>query len=132
MLMIGPTESVQADNRRRFGRVRCSGLGCSLGQVVDLSPGGAKVSVRGRLSKAVGDDVTVQLSGYGQAAYTVNAKIVGIRETKRGLFGTRREVRLCFEALPEEAIMTIRGLARTHADTECRVSSMQGTARLSA
>lgn len=121
--MVGPAQPVEASNRRRYGRVRCSGLGCTMGNVLDLSPGGARIAVRGRLSHHVGDEAMVGLTGHDQSVCSVVARVVGIREIRRGLFGMHREVRLSFTALSDDVTAAIRGLARTHADTECRLSA---------
>lgn len=48
LLPENPGQSAdKGDNRRRHGRIRCDGVSCSIGEVLDLSPTGLRVSGSG-------------------------------------------------------------------------------------
>lgn len=59
---IPPPLAIPGANRRRHGRIRCDGVTCSLGKVLEISASGARV--RAPLGSArEGDETAVEFTG---------------------------------------------------------------------
>lgn len=98
MNSIDPSSGARlADDDRRFGRLRTQALGCSIGQVLDLSGGGMRVRTIRDAALVQGTTLGVVLYGGDLPDTRVDARIVWARNT-----GWRaREVGLSFLAMPE-------------------------------
>ena len=75
--------------RRRHGRLRTDDLGCSLGEVFDLSASGMRVDRRGRKLAELGDTFSLRLA-YGDVELYLDCKVVrlwkvGFRKYSYGL-----------------------------------------------
>jgi hypothetical protein len=68
-----------ANSNRKYGRVRCRQIGCSLGDVLDLSAGGMRVGSRGSMGLREGDTVGVTL-GANQAPIPLRCRVVWRRK----------------------------------------------------
>ena len=77
--------NAEAD-RRRAGRMRVEGIGCNLGQVVDLSATGMQVLMKSRKAPAdPGCVAEVVLSG-GDLGIRLRARVVRVREAGRRIW----------------------------------------------
>jgi hypothetical protein len=75
-----PTSPALSDSRRRFGRLRCEEVSCSLGAVLDLSAGGMRVASPKSKWFPLGDEVTVTLFG-NSTSLLIRARIAWSRKT---------------------------------------------------
>jgi hypothetical protein len=100
--------------RRRHGRVRCEGVACSLGRVVDVSASGAKVEMRGRPAFAQGELFTMTIHAEVTGPFALQARIVWTR--KVGLF--KHHAGLCFENVTPEARQGLMAIAAAAASRE--------------
>lgn len=59
---IWSLSEAQTENLRRHGRVKCQDVGCTLGEVIDLSASGLRVRAKGRVVVSKGDvfSMTIQ------------------------------------------------------------------------
>jgi hypothetical protein len=99
-------------NPRKFGRVVCQFVGTSLGDVVDMSAGGMKVTTPSGHTPKVDDVVTVKLVGISSVVY-VRCRVAWIKESSekkswtaklRSLVGgIRNEIGLQFVDLTADA-----------------------------
>ncbi|HRJ48947.1 MAG TPA: PilZ domain-containing protein [Phycisphaerales bacterium] len=61
-ISIPPPLSTPGSNRRRHGRIRCEGVTCSIGKVLEISASGARI--RAAMGKArEGDETTIEILG---------------------------------------------------------------------
>ncbi|MBX3388887.1 MAG: PilZ domain-containing protein [Phycisphaeraceae bacterium] len=97
---------------RKFGRVVCQFVGTSLGDVVDMSAGGMRVSAAAAAPVKVDDVVQLKLVGISEVVF-VRCRVAWVKESagkqgwtarlKRLVGGTRREIGLEFFELTPEA-----------------------------
>ncbi len=97
---------------RKFGRVVCQFVGTSLGDVVDMSAGGMRVTMASSLAPKLDDVVTIKLAGISSVVY-VRCRVAWIKDASdkakwtaklRKLVGaTRNEIGLQFVDLSPEA-----------------------------
>lgn len=59
---IWTRSEAETENLRRHGRVKCHDVGCTLGEVIDLSASGVRVRSKGRMAVCKGDafSMTIQ------------------------------------------------------------------------
>lgn len=102
---IGSGSKGEHTDRRKAGRLRCSGLACSLGEVTDLCASGMRV----RSTKAIslGRNGLVTLS-VDDLSLTLRARIAWSRQTGRKAF----EAGLEFVELDGEQRRTLAEIAR--------------------
>ncbi|MFW6059373.1 MAG: PilZ domain-containing protein [Phycisphaeraceae bacterium] len=95
------------EERRRYGRLRTEDVTCSIGEVVDLSPGGMKVRRKGWRCVRVGDRFTLTLR-YGGFALPLDVRVVRLERHgfRRHCFG------LAFEEVNPDIRSKITHLAR--------------------
>jgi len=103
-------------NPRKFGRVVCQFVGTSLGDVVDMSAGGMRVTTPSAGTPKVDDVVKVKLVGISSVVY-VRCRVAWIKDSSekthwtaklRSLIGgTRNEIGLQFVDLDAEARQVI-------------------------
>ncbi len=100
-------------NARRSGRVRVQTIACDLGEIMDLSAGGAKVLCCGRGGPKHGQFLDVRIAGL-ESEIRVRARVV--RSTPRG----RRASELGLEFLDVDPAVRVAltALARSVAHNE--------------
>jgi hypothetical protein len=96
---------VSANNRRRHGRVRCDGITCDLGDVIDVSASGLQVAV-GRIQIPLGTDLTLTLDG-PDGPIQVRVIVLRCEKVGRGF-----ELGLKFHSLSREAARGLATIAR--------------------
>jgi hypothetical protein len=89
-------------NCRRAGRVRIEEVGCTLGEVLDLSATGLRLRCARRPEKHAGDELDVELDGV-DGAFIVRVRVawvrrIGLRRHEMGLEFISPDARTC-EAL---------------------------------
>lgn len=99
-------------NPRKFGRVVCQFVGTSLGDVMDMSAGGMRVTTPSASTPKLDDVVKVKLVGISSVVF-VRCRVAWVKEAStkkhwtsklRGLVaGTRSEIGLQFVDLDDEA-----------------------------
>ena len=96
-----------ANSKRRYGRVRCHQVGCSLGDVVDLSAGGMRVRSQGSMGLRDGNKVGITLQA-GAGPIPLPCKVVWMRKSGWRFW----EMGLVFLELAPDARQSLNGLAR--------------------
>jgi len=96
------------NTQRRFGRVKCKEISCSLGQVLDLSAGGMRIRSRGTMGLRVGESVGVTLRAESGFLIPVPSRVVWM--TKSGWRNC--ELGLTFMELSNSARESLSGIAR--------------------
>jgi hypothetical protein len=99
-------------NHRRFGRVMCQDIECTLGAVLDVSAGGARIRCRGKAPKA-GTTFTLGLQTLDGMVY-LSCVVRWAR--RRGLF--KQDVGVEFVDLGTEDRQALTRLARAAAHNE--------------
>ncbi len=96
-----------SNSQRRFGRILCHQITCSLGEVLDLSAGGMRIRCTGSMGLREGDAVGLTLRA-GNAPVPLPCKIVWMRKS-----GWRAwEIGVVFEQLSPNARQSLNTLAR--------------------
>lgn len=99
-------------NKRRHGRIKCQGVRCNMGDVLDISASGMRV--RTRIKPPTSERVfAIQIEGVGEPI-VVGARCVWVKRV--GWF--TREVGLVFEAISSESVQGLRRLAQAAAYNE--------------
>src|SRR4051812_23125156 len=101
-----------AAQRRRCGRVICQDIRSSLGEVLDLSAGGARVRTRKR-PPSEGADVKVVISSFAGDLH-LTAKAVWVRAVTLGVW----EIGLTFTGLTPDTLQSLTAVARASAHNE--------------
>jgi hypothetical protein len=99
-------------NKRRFGRVVCQDIQCTLGEILDLSAGGARVKCRSK-PPDVGKHFNMELRTL-DGALLMDCVVRWVR--KSGLFGHQVGVEFC--DLTDEHRRALTALARASAHNE--------------
>ncbi len=116
---IGGTQHGGAQNKRRHGRVRCQGIMCSFGEIMDLSASGMRVETAIRPPNANQViHVTVQTH---EGPLAVAASVVWSRKT--GFF--KREIGLRFVDLLPGAAVALSRLGSSAAYNETVIPDVQ-------
>ncbi len=68
---------------RRFGRLRCEGVLCNLGDVINISAGGVKITRRGLTRRAAGEHTVIELRAMQKHMLL---EVECVRSDKAGLF----------------------------------------------
>lgn len=98
-------------NPRKFGRVICQFVGTSLGDVVDMSAGGMRVTTPTSITPKIDDVVTVKLVGISNVVF-VRCRVAWVKTASKRKWtanllkligGTRSEIGLQFIDLTPEA-----------------------------
>ncbi len=93
-LVLGPVQ--QSDNLRKYGRIRCERLRCTLdgheGTVVDLSAGGARLQFHGKTGYESGESGTLIVESDTAPPLSLGMKVMWVK--KRGF--RRHEVGISF------------------------------------
>lgn len=97
--------SVKGDNRRRHGRIRCDGITCELGDVLDVSASGMHVNI-GRNQVPIGADIAFTIHG-PDGPVAVRAIVLRCQKTRSG-----HELGLKFHSLTHEAARDLATIAR--------------------
>ncbi len=109
-----------SNSQRRFGRIRCNQVLCSLGEVLDLSAGGMRVRCVGSMGLREGDTVGLTLRASGSPV-PLPCKVVWMRKS-----GWRAwEIGMVFEQpISPSARVSLNALARavTFQDERAAVS----------
>ena len=95
-----------APSRRRGERFSASWIGCSLGQVLDLSGFGVRVAAEFVTPPEVGQELAITLR-YGQQPVVLPAKVVRVRR-----IGKRWEVAMDFADVPPSVRADLHTLSR--------------------
>lgn len=98
---------------RRHGRFRCEGVRCSIGQILDISVSGMRVSRRRPPKAGVGDEATVTMP-VNDGKLQITAKVVWVK--KAGFF--THEIGLTFVDLTPEARTALYSISRSTVDFE--------------
>lgn len=99
------------ENRRRHGRLRCDGLQCSLGEVINLSASGLCVECRRDPKLVVGQGIGLRLS-YGDDEVPLTMRVQ--RVAKEGI--RRYRIALAFDELDDQQRVTLTRLATMAAE----------------
>lgn len=120
ILHIGgkPAESTDA-NQRRAGRIRCDGVKCSWGMVLNASATGMRIIAKGRNIPESGQTGTLVVDG-PDGQFRIAAKVVWARQRNWG----KREIGIQFMNVPPEARHQLLRLA----EMAGRDLTMQGLA----
>jgi len=99
-------------NPRKFGRVVCQFVGTSLGEVLDMSAGGMRVSSSSAMTPKIDQVVTIKLVGISSVVY-VRCRVAWVKEAsdkgnwtaklRKLVGGTRNEMGLQFIDLSADA-----------------------------
>ncbi|MCX5662468.1 MAG: PilZ domain-containing protein [Planctomycetota bacterium] len=108
---LGPSEEPDRANLRRHGRIRCDMLTCGLGDVVDLSASGMRVTRTSLGANTLGEILDVRLQAPG-LTMVVRAKVVHI--SKAGLL--RRNLGLEFVDVTPEIARGLTEIVRVAMD----------------
>lgn len=113
-LVLGPASNPA--NNRRFGRVRCERLICSIdgdikhhGVVLDLSAGGARLQFKGRPPCKEGDAGTIVIESETVPPFSVSMKVVWRK--KRGF--RRYEIGVTFGEPPAPVRAALASIMRS-------------------
>ncbi|MDX2131201.1 MAG: PilZ domain-containing protein [Planctomycetota bacterium] len=106
------TSAGKPSDLRKFGRLRCQDVQCSLGTVTDLSRGGMRVRMA-RKPPPVGAPFTVRLFAMGHEIY-LNCSVCWSRSS--GLW--RYELGVAFDQVADNAKSVLAELARSCAYNE--------------
>ncbi|MBL8876436.1 MAG: PilZ domain-containing protein [Phycisphaerae bacterium] len=102
-------------NPRKFGRVVCQFVGTSLGDVVDMSAGGMRITTPTSITPKIDDVVTVKLVGISNVVF-VRCRVAWVKAASKRKWtanllkligGTRSEIGLQFVDLTPEARQVI-------------------------
>ncbi|MBN8598236.1 MAG: PilZ domain-containing protein [Planctomycetes bacterium] len=102
-------------NPRKFGRVVCQFVGTSLGDVVDMSAGGMRITTPTSITPKIDDVVTVKLVGISNVVF-VRCRVAWVKAASKRKWtanllkligGTRGEIGLQFVDLTPEARQVI-------------------------
>jgi hypothetical protein len=105
---IPPIPTVfQGDNGRRHSRVRCRAIGCSNGELVDVSLSGARLLLKGRIHPQTGQMIEIEVEG-ANAPFTLQGCVRWCRSA-----GWRRhELGIEFRDNPDEVKKEIVQIAK--------------------
>jgi hypothetical protein len=119
----GSVAAATPGNARRFGRVRCQHVRCSLGDVVNLSASGLSARCRGRPAYAVNEPIVVTVEGL-DGPFDLPSRVVWVRRE-----GFRRfEVGVAFMAVSDAARRALSALGRAAASNEVLGPAARGDA----
>jgi hypothetical protein len=99
-------ETFSGENARRTGRIRVRNIRCTLGDVVDISPNGLRVAVRGA-APSRGLKLRMRVQGPNQA-FEVDAQVVWVAQVG----GRAVHIGVCFENASSEVRSELLAMAR--------------------
>lgn len=102
-----------AENLRRHGRVKCHDVGCTLGEVIDLSASGVRVRAKGRVSVRSGDAFVMTIQTL-DGPMLAPVRVAWVRRTG---FRTH-EIGITFSQTGPALTSALSNLARASANNE--------------
>lgn len=102
---IAVPKASKQDNRRRHGRIRCDGISCDLGEVIDVSASGIQINT-GKTPIPVTSDVAFTIHG-PDGAIPVRGTVLRCEKTRKGY-----EIGLQLHSLSREAARGLAVIAR--------------------
>lgn len=96
-----------ANSQRRYGRLLCQQITCSLGDVIDLSAGGMRIRAHGSMGLREGQTVGLTLQA-GTQPVPLPCQVVWMRKSSWRTW----EIGLMFQDLTPRARQSLSGIAR--------------------